>query len=351
MISFAAIAGAATLAAGGHAPCTLQVSGPVTVASDGQVVEWLNITTTDTSPGIHVTGKKNVVIQNVVISHAAQTTWPFGNGIYFSNSPNLTISNVEVNLVGYDSGPLPDLHNYNIFGMKSTGARISNVRVSGGSSGIELSEGSHGGVVSNFVAKNVRGPYPRGQCFQASESDNIVLQDFYCLNDNSSWTEDSVSIWRSSNATVRRGLVDGSNSPSGVGVMIEQDDLSKSDGLVEDIDAIRMGDGCFSAYGGKNIRFVRTRCRENHCSGWSNRSAPMSGGLLYAAGDENGVESSNLQIEDSQYFDVCGGVDKLTWEAHPGAWIKKDLTEVDFTLRTPQVVNFCWDGPSGAIVV
>merc|ERR1712216_111872 len=96
--------------------------------------------------------------------------------------------------------------------------------------------------------------------------------------------------------------------------MIEQDDLSKSDGLVEDVDAVHMGDGCFSAYGARNIRFVRTRCRDNHCTGWSGRDTPSSHGLLFAAGDENGCNCTNIQLED----------------AH-------------FALRTPPSVSLCWD--------
>jgi hypothetical protein len=196
-----------------------------------------------------------------------------------------------------------------------------------------------------LIAENLHGPYPRGQCFQASQSDNLLLEDFYCRNDETAWTEDSISMWRSSNSTVRRGLVDGNNSPSGVGVMFEQDDPSKSGGLCEDVDAVRMGDGCFSAYGGKDIRFVRTRCRENHCEGWSGRDKPMSNSLLYAAGDENGVESSNLQVEDSQYFNICNP-DKLFWEAHEGAWTKQELTEVDFKLRDPITLSFCWNEAS-----
>merc|ERR1712039_190859 len=258
------------------------------------------------------------------------------------------IDNVEVNLIGVQSGPLPDLRNYNIAGYGSLQPQISNVRVSGGSTGIELTQCDHGSV-SNFVAKNVRGPYPRGQCFQASQSDNIILQDFYCLNDNSSWTEDSISIWRSSNPTVRRGLIDGSNSPTGVGVMIEQDDISKSGGLVSDVDAIRMGDGCFSAYGARNISFVRTRCRQNHCNGWSGRDPPTSHALLFAAGDENGCQCSNIQLEQGEYFDICNP-ENLIWEAHAGAWTKKDHVKNDFTVRAPVAVSLCWDSP-GAIIV
>ena len=31
---------------------------------------------------------------------------------------------------------------------------------------------------------------------------------------DTSWTEDNLSLWRSSNVTVRRGLIDGNNSPT-----------------------------------------------------------------------------------------------------------------------------------------
>lgn len=308
--------------------------------SDGQVVENLLITTNSTKPAIFVQGAKNVIIRNVKIQHQAQTTWPYGNGIYFTNSNDISIDHVEVELIGVDKGPLPDLHNYNIFGTGSARPKISNVHAIGGSSGIELTSCDNGHVW-NFIAENVRGPYPRGQCFQASRSDNVLLEDFYCHNDNSSWTEDSISFWRSANSTVRRGLVDGNNSPTGVGVMIEQDDPSKRGFLVEDVDAVRMGDGCFSTYGGKDGRFVRTRCRENHCEGWSGRAKPTSSSLLYAAGDENGVNSSNVQIEESQYFDVCNP-DHLIWEAHDGAWTKRDLQNANFKLRDPITLSFCW---------
>jgi hypothetical protein len=260
--------------------CKLTESGPVTVSRDGQIVENLRIFTSSKQPGIYVEGKKNVTIRNCTITHRAQTVWPYGNGIYFTNADGLMILDVEVELVGVTRGPLPDLHNYNINGISSEGVRIAGVRTTGGSTGIELNR-CNGAHVSNFVAINMRGPYPRGQCFQCGESDNVILEDFYCYSDNTSWTEDNLSLYRSSNVTVRRGLIDGNNSPTGVGVMFEQDDPVKHDGLCQDVDAVNMGDGCFSAYGGTNVRFLRARCKSNHCAGWAGRAKPTSGSLMY----------------------------------------------------------------------
>ena len=48
----------------------------------------------------------------------------------------------------------------------------------------------------------------------------------------------------SPNVTIRRGLIDGNNSPTGVAVMYEH----SSSGLTQDVDAIHQGDGCFSGY-------------------------------------------------------------------------------------------------------
>eukprot|EP00662_Eupelagonemidae_sp_cell21_P035018 gene35018-36794_t len=269
-------------AAAAAAACQLTESGPVTAKTDGQVIEYLSITTNATTPGIMVQGRKNVVIRNCRIQHHAQTAYPYGNGIYFTKADNLTIDHVDLSTC--------------------PGATVSQF------------------VAEHFVAENMRGPYPRGQCFQCTNSDNVVVEDFYCRNDNTSWTEDNLSLFRSSNVTVRRGLIDGNDAPNGVGVMFEQDDPTKHGGLCEDVDAVHMGDGCFSTYGGKGIRFVRARCRDNHCAGWAGRDKPASGG----------VNSSGIRIEQSSYY--------AAW-----AFVEKDLSEVDFALRSPVSVSFCWE--------
>jgi len=57
-----------------------------------------------------------------------------------------------------------------------------------------------------------------------------LLEEWSCVNDDTAWTEDSISVWRSSNATLRNGLVDGNNSPTGVGVMFEGDSQEAAEG-------------------------------------------------------------------------------------------------------------------------
>ena len=41
---------------------------------------------------------------------------------------------------------------------------MTNVKVEGGSKGISIA-GSNGALLTNVITKNVRGPYPAGQCF------------------------------------------------------------------------------------------------------------------------------------------------------------------------------------------
>ena len=76
---------------------------------------------------------------------------------------------------------------------------------------------------------------------QFDKSNNSILRDFSCENDNSSWTEDNINVYESNNVTIQRGLVDGNNSPSGDGVMFECGNKAHAymdAGLVEDVDTI-----------------------------------------------------------------------------------------------------------------
>ena len=127
--------------------------------------------------------------------------------------------------------------------------------------------------------------------------------------------------------------------------MFEQDDVTKHEGLCEDVDAVRMGDGCFSSYGGTNIRFVNTNCRDNHCDGWAGRKKPTSGSLMYYAGDENGVNSTGISLTNSSYFNSCAP-QHVILSKDPKAWVAKGLAERAFVLRQPLQLSFCWEAPA-----
>jgi len=95
-----------------------------------------------------------------------------------------------------------------------------------------------GAKLENVVAKNVRGPYPAGQCFQIARSHDVTLENFHCLNEmGKSWTEDSISTWRSSNTVMRNGVVDGNNAETGICVMFEGSQSDIQGGLVQAVEA------------------------------------------------------------------------------------------------------------------
>jgi len=306
--------------------CTLTDSGPVEASSDGQVFELLRVTSTS-GPAVTVNGFSNVVIRNCEIRHAG------GSGIRFGNAAGIRIENISVIHDGAPAaGQNPSDGLNNIEGEFSSGVVITGVRLEKGSSGIYLLQ-CPGASLSFVEGHDFRGPFPRGQVVQFNHCDGAVLEDFSSeCPAATSWTEDNVSVYQSSNVTVRRGLVDGNNSPSGVGVMFELSGGGSSGGLVEDVDAVRQGNGCFSGYPAFDVVFRRTRSRDNICSD-QGRGAPLSGGLAWAGSPE----SSNLMIEDSSYFNLCAG---LVWLED--VFTAVDLSEEDFTLREPQRLSFCW---------
>jgi len=309
----------------GGGTCQLTTSGPVSASSDGQVIENLRIEVSQ-GPAIEVDGRSNVTIRNCEIRHGS------GPGISFNGASNLRIENVSVLHTGAPaSGQNPDEDRVNIVGYGTTGLVIDHARLEKGSSGVYLIE-CPGAQVRFVEGHDFRGPFPRGQVVQFDKCDDSLLEDFSCENSDTSWPEDIVSVYQSSNVTVRRGLVDGNNSVSGVGVMFEQSGSGHSGGLAEDVDAVHQGNGCFSGYPGYNVTFRRTRSRDNFCTD-QGRGEPSSGGLAWAGSPE----SSGLRIEDSRYHNLCQG---LVWDE--SVFTAQELTDEDFTPRAPLRLTFCW---------
>ena len=111
--------------------------------------------------------RDNVTLRNVIIYHPAN-----GKGIFGWKSNNLVLENVEIvqygNLWGANPcptrSPLDGYRCMNIEIWRAEGVRITNVRVENGSKGINIIECPNA-ILDYVVAKNVRGPFPAGQCF------------------------------------------------------------------------------------------------------------------------------------------------------------------------------------------
>lgn len=312
----------------GVAPtCELTESGPIVVRANDQVIENVHIVAQG-GPGITIDGFTGVRIQNVWIEHEG------GAGIEVLNGADDTaIIDVSVTHTGAPAaGENPSDELLNVVCYGSARLSVTNARLVRGSSGIYLVE-CPGAALTGLEGHDFRGPFPRGQLVQFDKSDGGVLEDFSVVNPpDTSWPEDNVNVYQSVDIEIRRGLVDGNNSPSGVGVIFDGD---LALGVVEDVDAIRMGNGCFSDYAGSDgVIFRRTRCRENICED-QGRGAPLSNALMWA-----GREGfTMIRIEDSAYFAGCN--DNLVWPEESFAVI--ELDEEDFELRAPIEHHFCWE--------
>lgn len=337
-------------------PCNgLTPSGAIVVTEPGTVIAGRSITV-DSGDGITVQGVSGVTIRDSEIHHSN------GRGIFFSNADDLTIENV---IVVHDGAPAAGAHGdgnqANIRGTDSERLRIDHVRVSHGSSGIEL-EATPAAQLSFIEGHDVRGP-GKAAFVYLFESDGAVLEDFSIENPlDTGRPFNLIELFSSSDCTVRRGLMDGHNAEFGYGVHFEQTSGQHSGGLVEDVDAIRMTNGAFSCFAfGQDITFRRTRTRENICDIVSipieNCDKPTRSGGCEPNSDAVSWSAApgldGISIEASSYFALC--TDNLTYPGFdPEQPVGEDnenvfqldegdLVEQDFTLRAPIRIEACWE--------
>ena len=308
------------------------VNTPIHTISDGQIIENLDIYVTS-GDAITVTND-NVIIRNCRIHHQE------GDGISLSGASNVTIQNCEIINASPPTGNGPETSAgiLNILAYASPNLTVDHVTLRDGSSGMYLLD-SPGATISNVEGFNFHGPFPRGQFVQFDKSGNSTLTNFYVYNDPAhSHVEDNVSVYYSQNVKISNGLIDGNNSPSGVGVMFEGD---LGGGKVDHVDAIHMGNGAFSSYS-PNVTFDYTRSFDNIATD-QGRGLPLSNALIWNA------SASGIVITHSTY----------THPGNPGniAWDQKNI--VDFVwgdgkikadpsaipVGDPVTNDFAWDNP------
>jgi hypothetical protein len=225
---------------------------------------------------------------------------------------------------------------------------LEHVRVTRGATGIDL-ERTPGALLSFIEAHDIRGP-GEAACVRIAEADGAILEDFSCENPlDTARPGDLIEIEATSDAIVRRGMLDGNNAEFGYGVHFSQLSGQHRGGLVEDVDAIRMTNGSFSCYPyGDGITFRRTRARENICEivaidlpdcqmfGPNGGCVPGSGGVSWVGS----TTSEMLTIEDSAYFAVCT---ETIWPPAVFMTPPEELVELDFEPRPPIRTTACWE--------
>ena len=269
---------------------------PIRTTHAGQIIENLDLWVSD-GDAIRVE-HDNVVIRNVTIHHAD------GNGIVVEDSSGVTVQNALI--VNSD----PPGGNQGLAG-EATGIRVvnapdftaSHVTLQDSGTGIYLGQ-SPGATLSHLEGHDFHGLYPSGQFVQFYQSPDGSLTDFSVINDpNGSHVEDNVSIIDSPNVTIANGVIDGNNSPSGVGVMFEGDSQG---GHVQNVDVIHMGNGGFSSYS-DDVSFVDTRSFDNIADD-QGRGDPLSNAVIWNA------SGGNVTIADSTYTDPAVA-NNIVWGA------------------------------------
>ncbi len=303
--------------------CTLVASGPIVVDTPDALVELLDVTSDGTAPAITIRADR-VRVRDVRIRHHG------GVGISIEGASDVTIERVDVeNTAAPATGANADEGQINISALDAPNLTVDHARLTRGSSGIYL-QGSPGSRLTRIEGHDFRGPFPRGQLVQWNTSDDGLLDGFSVVNDAGSWPEDDVNVYHSTGVQIRNGLVDGNNSPSGVGVIFDE----AASGSVVSVDAVHMGNGCFSTYAGLGgSTFTDTRCRDNICTD-QGRGLPSSNALMWAANPDGTL----TRVLRSHYWASCNG--NVSWPAASSEVL--ELTEVEFTPRAPLALAFCF---------
>jgi len=307
----------------------LRQSGPIIVDHDGQVIECLDIRSTS-GAAISINRFKNITIKNCKI------TTSNGQGISAYYADGLQIQNCDIKNASASKGVNPnasaDELNINIYG--SNGVKINNVRLVGGSSGVYIASSSNVNI-SNVEGYNFKGPFPRGQLVQFNTINTASLDGFSCVNDvNNSYPEDNISVYKSQNITIKNGLIDGNNSITGCGVMVES---GSNNCLIQNVDALNQGNASFVSWGSSNVTFRDVRTKNNHAS--SVRGANASGSLIFASSSG----ATGTSFINATYFNPANPENIVLNYKAPAPMLVKDIRQQDFVAKSPLRLKFGWE--------
>lgn len=322
----------------------LTAEGAYTVNADNEIINDIDLWAVDTY-GINVNGHENVRIRRARIYHKGGVG---DYGVYGFDTNGLEIEDLEYVRMEAPKGQVPNpFSNSGLHIESSSGVVITRYRTKYASIGAYIAT-CENPQLSFIEGYNMKGPFPRGQLIQFNQcTGGGLIENFSCINDRLlSYPEDNINIFDSDGVTIRLGLLDGNNAPTGVGIMFENCD----GGLVEDVDAVRMGNGSFAAYPSNNIVFRRCRARDmiitaqgrdDHNNETDEKvpdgipDLPLSGGLCFA-GEPSGIDNI---IDDCRVFNLGGAANM--WS--PDAFLTVDITAEDFTPRSPIKLVMPWE--------
>jgi hypothetical protein len=220
---FAACAGDALA----QASSGLKASGPVVIhGENGTVYSGLKITSTS-GDCVRMINAVNVTIKNSEIGPCgSNNTTSDSRGIYVSGGSGNKIYDNYIHVENLASGCC-DSH-VGILTTDTSHIRIQGNVIAYGETNIEAQSGTSDIIVVGNFLLNPRGPFPRGQQFQASRARNIMVQNNYALSAATGYLyparqEDAINFWKSDNFTAKDNYVVGGTSVSGCGLLIDDE--------------------------------------------------------------------------------------------------------------------------------
>jgi pectate lyase len=284
-----------------------KTTSPIKTSYAGQVIEGLDVWA-ESGNAIEI-NHDNVIVRNVRVHHRT------GDGINVTDAKGVKIDHVEVINMDPPRGfnGESDTSIINIEGFNASNLTITNTTVRDGASGIYIQQ-SPNVVIDHVDGYNFHGGFPRGQFVQiGNNSDGSKLSGFYTKSDlYNSRTEDNINVYHSNNVTIENGVVDGNNSPSGVGVLFEGD---SGGGIVRNVDVVRQSNGGFSSYS-DNVDFFDVRVFDGYNTDIG-RGKAMSNGLSFAA------MASGVGYDDATYTRPANS-GNIFWGSHAAEFL--DIT-------------------------
>jgi hypothetical protein len=199
---------------------TLTNSGPITISGqNGTVIQNLKITSTS-GPCIQINNSSNVVIRNSEIGPCG------GNGIRINGGSGHRVLD---NYIHPETLATVCCDNFDgVFATSTSDILIQGNVIAYSETNIEFSGVTNGTAKGNFLL-NPRGPFPRGQQFQAwGGNSNIVVENNYALSslDSSKYKydehqEDAINFGDTKGIIVRGNYVRGGHSVSGCAVIVD----------------------------------------------------------------------------------------------------------------------------------
>jgi hypothetical protein len=368
-----------------------RVKGTITVDGIGDV--WAD----QSGAGIFFENAPNIRIENVHVSLVR----PADDEGFFNKFATGGVCDTEY------CGPFSRdmVFAYNIYGTDSESPSLENVYVTGGANGFWCKNCPYG-TVSHFKAENLHGPFARGQCFQVVSSTNFLLEDFTCVQDDEiAFPEDDVSVWDSPYSLVQRGIIQGGNAPNGVGLIMEMSDhcvvqdvdvtlvggtsfsAYGSDNVTFWRTRARDNHGtdgnCQAGHGfcqdpeglypNSEIYVADQSVADKTCCAQADgtlKRCDTQGGVWFAgdydadaigtSSSHAGYVASNIAVKEGKFYNMvtidsgsftddgdCVTIDMDYWAnsaaTRQEAYILKDFSMEDFTLRTPFEPSFCFD--------